>query len=618
MGRAFKGFRDPYALSSRRASGGGPAPSAPFTARFGDSANNASGTGAFDTSLYQMFPPAAGTYGPFTVSSGIITPSGAQTVGTYDVGGYPVEVVAGLKAILNQTEWAANLTAAADRGKTILIREGAAIEWNNTTSGFLRRQDALGTVFLGDGPPVRLNKLDAAYDARKHFTRHFFAAIRNFTVRNCRIVPTVGRGVDFTSASGAGVTTGDITYDECLIVNSRPDPNGDFSAGESSFAGQFGFYCTAVITGLSLFNNVVIGAKRGYRIFATAYFENIGNESWLSYEDAFSLAVSGCPTITGGCIAGVGLARSSDTGNPHGDGMQILPGATPENHVVEASAVFAGNNRGRSYNQSFFLANSTNGYRSHVRDCVVVDDPVYTMTVENTVGSTIENCAWVATPYTTLPNDANGLRFGSAAPVSGLNYLRNTISPTGGTVDGSVTQSGNFNPSGYDATDWDDLYEDWMVGSEQYPSLQTIMAALKTKATGPGAGIGHRVTFAGDKNSDYVIDGGVDAPSLSALTVTVTTAASAAATINTDTPLNPIFWAVVPTGTAVSEARDIKRRRVTGALLYGFTSVKNGDTTIALNLSGALSAGVTYDVVCEQENGWTAVSSVARVTFTAT
>mgnify|MGYP001770002670 CR=1 FL=1 len=69
---------------------------------------------------------------------------------------------------------------------------------------------------------------------------------------------------------------------------------------------------------------------------------------------------------------------------------------------------------------------------------------------------------------------------------------------------------------------------------------------------------------------------------------------------------------------AVAEPRDIKRRRITGALIYGYTSVKAGDTSIALNMAGALVAGTTYDVVAMQENGWTQVSSVSRQSFTAT
>ena len=74
----------------------------------------------------------------------------------------------------------------------------------------------------------------------------------------------------------------------------------------------------------------------------------------------------------------------------------------------------------------------------------------------------------------------------------------------------------------------------------------------------------------------------------------------------------------MPVGTSVANVRDIKRRLVTGAVLYGWSNVKGGDTSIALNLTGALVAGTTYDVVAMQENGWTQVSSVARQTFTAT
>ena len=141
------------------------------------------------------------------------------------------------------------------------------------------------------------------------------------------------------------------------------------------------------------------------------------------------------------------------------------------------------------------------------------------------------------------------------------------------------------------------------------------MAGMKSKS-----GVaGHRVSFSGPDASSFQIAGLV-APTLSSLTVTSTTAASAAATITTDTDLNPVFWAVVPVGTAVASPRDIKRRLVTGAVLYGWTSLKNGDSAapIALNLAGALVAGTTYDVVAMQENGWTQVSTVSRQSFTAT
>lgn len=182
-----------------------------------------------------------------------------------------------------------------------------------------------------------------------------------------------------------------------------------------------------------------------------------------------------------------------------------------------------------------------------------------------------------------------------------------------GTINAIVSVSGCVETHGWTLANWQAQYEDWTIGGVTYPTLQQVMAGLKSKS-----GVaGHRVTFTGPDASSFQIEGLV-APTLSALTVTSTTAASAAATITTDTDLNPVFWAVVPTGTSVANPRDIKRRLVTGAVLYGWSNVKGGDTSIALNLTGALVAGTTYDVVAMQENGWTQVSYVARQTFTAT
>ncbi|AEI70933.1 hypothetical protein [EBPR podovirus 2] len=594
-----------------------------FVARFG--VGQGSGTGAFNTAYYTSTPPADGTYGPFTVSGGIITPNTTLVAGSYDVGGYPVEVLANWRAFATIAEFAA-AGSVGSYGKTCLIREGIRALYDNGASGFLRRTDGAGTIILGDGPDVRLTAHDPAYDARAHFTRFSFRSTRNVTWRNLRFAPTTKITCwEPIEASGGSVTTGNLWVDKCVAIASRPDPNGNYTAGETSFPGNYGFYNSQTVDGLRLTDNIVIGAMRGFRIRPRYWGELVGNASYMSYADAYTL-ISGDPVVPvlfAANLSALNLARPSDTNNPHSDGLQVLGGDTPAipaTLVIEASAHFSGDCRGRNYTQPFFVSNAGNGYQALMRDCVVSGAEIYPFTISSTVGSRIEHCAWAPSPLDTLPaNSTGGIRFGqdTEAVQSGLNVLRNSVfrGLGAGTINAIVSVSGCVETHGWTLANWQAQYEDWTIGGVTYPTLQQVMAGLKSK-TGVA---GHRVSFAGPDASSFQIAGLV-APTLSSLTVTSTTAASAAATITTDTDLNPVFWAVVPTGTSVAAPRDIKRRLVTGAVLYGWTNLKNGDSAapIALNLAGALVAGTTYDVVAMQENGWTQVSSVARQTFTAT
>ena len=586
---------------------------APFTARFGDSTNNATGTGAFDTGLYQVFPPLDGTYGAFTVASGIITPDGTQTVGTYDVGGYPVEVLAGYKAIATQAEW--DLLTDSDRSKTILVREAAAIVWDTGTAGFLYRVDALNTVVEGDGPDPRLTALDSAYDARRHFDYISWRALANVTVKGCRIVPTAVRkdAVEIRESVGFSVTTANITFEANAVIASRPLPFGDYTAGSSTFPGGYGFKGIPTVEGPRIIDNVFIGGLYAVRLTGGLWSEVIGNLSVYSYTDAFQISPGDNPVLFGGNMAALAVGKTSDTGSPHPDGLQVLPGEPVGNIIVESNIIFEGNTRGRENGQPFFLADSTAGYQAWMRDNVAIADALFPFSITTSIGSRMDHNAWAPSQYSTIPaaSDRGRVRFGSVS-ISGSNAAANNICDTG-SADVSVTQSGNVNTLSYSLAQWQAAYTDWTIGGVEVPTMQQVFAGM-TSASG-----GHRVSFAGAERSSYQI-AGLAAPVLSALTITSTISDSATATVQTTVDMNPIFWAVVPTGTTVANARDIKRRRVTGAVLYGRSMVKNGDAagTIALDLAGALVVGTTYDLVCEQENGWTQVSSVARVAFTAT
>lgn len=614
---AFAGIADDTTFSFTSAPG-----AAPFTARFGHGTFQPSGTGNFNTNLYTASPPANGTYGNFSVTAGVISCNGAQTPGSYDVGGYPVQVLNDWRSVASTAELqGTNGLSFAGPNRTLCIREGAGADWLSTVSGeYGRRANFNGMTVLGDGPSVIADIWNAALDSRRHFNRLFLGAHRSITYRNLRVAPSTRVNAwDVTAPTWPGNVNGDLTFDECLVVASRPDPNFSYT-GAASFPGAVGinFGSAQLNVGATFTNCRVIGGLRGYRLPVAGYLEMIGCESWYSYEDGVQIPSGGIPLLLGGNVFGVGLARVSDTSpGPHGDSLSTL--GEGGNTVIEACAVFAGNHRGRSFNQTYYISEAnTLGAQVHLRDSVVVDDPVSNIHLAQTNGSTIEHCATVSTPYIALPDPTPpGIRFGDVI-FNGTNRLTNVVSHIGGGVNPGVIQTGNVSVSGYVAADWVAMYENWTVDSLQTPSLQKIMADLRTKPTGPGNGKGHRVTFTGSKNSDYVIAGGLAAPTLTSFAMTSTAALSAAATITTNTVLNPIFFAVVPVGTSVATPRDIKRRRLTGALVYGFTSVKNGDTAVALNLAGTLVAGTSYDVVAMQENGWTAVSTVSRTTFLAT
>lgn len=598
-------------LTMQQSGGGGAI--LPYTARFGVGVDNGSGTGAFNTALYSGAPPADGTYGAFTVASGVITPSGAQTAGTYDVGGWPVQVISGYKAIANTAQFYA--ITGADAGKTFLIRETANIsvsyDWN-------RNVDFNWATVLGDGLDYRSAYLDPTKDSRNHFKSIILETVKKLVFYKLNIVTGSVVGAKFTpfeiQHGGLGPSQ-DITVERCRIIASRPVVGGDYSGGLTSFPGQGGLVATASNSRISFIDNVIFGGAAGdgaMRLGSLDWQELIGNVVDMFYGDGVRPSGSG-PMMLGANLLLRPMATDTDAGNYHPDALQLLTATG----VVEASAFVTG--QGRGVWQSMFQKDGPG--KLHYRDCVIVDNSLFQATIGQSAGSRMENMVWFPMASQTVPigsTTLGGIRFqDSGGGISGANDVKNSVYRVSKSlIDGSVSTSGIVDSSSWDAAAYTAAFPDWYFSVSYVPTLQEMLAVIgKPASGGAAAGKGPRVTFSGAERSSYVL--AVPAPTLSSLVITPTETGFSG-TVQTDTDLQAIWWAVIPTAAGTPTAREIKTRRISGALGYGDVWVNAGQTAtnIALALASGLSASTGYKLAIYQDNGWSVQSAVTVSAFT--
>lgn len=596
-------------LTMQQSGGGG---GVSYTARFGTGSDNGSGTGAFNTALYSGAPPADGTYGAFTVASGVITPSGAQTAGTYNVGGWPVEVISGYKAIANQAEF--NAVSESNKGQTILIREASNI---TTTITWNSGADFGYATILGDGLDYRFDYLNPANDARAHFVSFTVTNIKKLTLDKLNVVTGSAPGAKkggITIYNAGGQYFADITVSRCLVVASRPNPFGAYTS-VALFPGDTGINISSQGKRVSVRDNVILGACGSTSSLTTSadgFAENIGNVVDLGYGDGIRPGSGGHLGIGGNLITRI-MSKGTDTGAPHGDALQLLRSVG----YLEASAYVAGDSRGDG--QSFFQADATG--KIHFRDLVTIDANYYHATIGQSEGSRMERVNWLPRASQTLPvspGPMGGIRFYQASGViSGQNDIKDCVHRVASAnIHGTVSVTGVVDSSAWAVSDYNAAFPDWAAPTSVVPTLKDVLTKQgQPAAGGAAANKGPRVTFAGTDNSSYLL--GVPAPTLSGLTITPSKTGFSAV-VKSDTDLQNIWWAVIPAGAGTPTARDIKLRKVAGALAYGDAWVEAGSTgaDITLTLAAGLFPSTTYKLVMYQDNGWSVQSPVSVSTFT--
>jgi hypothetical protein len=590
-----------------------------YTARFGVGADNATGTGAFDTNLYPGTPPANGTYGNFSVTSGVITPNGSQTVGTYDVGGWPVQVISGYKAVANQAQFDA-LTPANSAAKTILVREAAGLTVLNTwNSG----GDFNWATILGDGadprPTTTAGLADTSNDSRKHFVAWATYNTKRLIFDNLRFVTgsTAGGKVNAINivVSGGGNFCADIHVLRSYLSCSRPLPNGDYSGGASTFPGAAGVYFSGDVRRVSVRDNVISGAgvdpSAIYAASVTGWWEIVGNWVDLFYYDG--IRPPSTPGLFGGNLVSRPMAIVTDTGAPHCDGTQFFGGQS----TVEASAFIAGDSRGAW--QSLYGGDSNQTH--NVRNVLVSDNSLYQISFGKSsggqpVGLSITNTTWLPKFGASFPlsNPQGGLRIRGSA--SGTNDLLNSVfRATSSVLDATpaITQTGNVDSQSWVEADWDTNYPNWEMAD-----IPTLQNALQVHAAGvaaaAGKGANQNITSWGAERSSYVLN--YTTPVVSNITLTPTSIGFTG-TLRTSVGNNNAFWAVIPQADPDPTWREIKEQRVTNAVGYGvvWCNRASAGTDLAISLNTA-APSTAYKLCVVAENGWSVQSAITTANFT--
>ena len=597
-------------------------------ARFGTT--NTAGSAPYDT----LGAAADGNYGAFTVSGGVITMASPAAAGNYNVGGYPVAVSANDIAVSTQSEF--NNLSNADIGKTIIVRKGARLVWNQVdASDFGYHTDMQHGKVLGDGGDCRVGHTSAGNDADAHFDYIKFKTCANITLENLKIVPTnpssSGSCFEFLEASGGGHLQHDVTLLRCVFKTSSPSAYGNYSSG--GFPGKHGILCQAniPIKGVCIQDSVFYGNRRAIELPATGqrYVEIVGNLVDMNYEDFIKInAHSGqTPVLLAGNYCTRPLSLGSDSGNPHTDILQLQGGTGSDaNILLEANFFFSGDARGKNAVQVWYLGgNSGSGISGLIRGCGNVDASLRSYNPGKTNGFRTEYSA-------TIPNDSKSLPFGGAE--AGHRY------------DGGVTSAGSqlhhcffgdYLDNGYHSNisvTACNKVKQWSAATltsrlPAYPiaatdgpyTMSEFIDLFEPQSGTPldGRGPWPMVSLAaGEEHSNFVLDATlVPAPVLSGLSVSPSSS-SFSATVQTTVDLNPIYWAVVPQGTSVTDYNAIKKRRIPGALDYGFATVGINQTGSNIAISGSggsLSGSTTYQLVLFQENGWTRRSAILTSTF---
>ena len=571
----------------------GPGPTA--TAHWGP--GNAAGTAQYDAGAGAGLTNGV-YFSRFTVSGGrYIDVDGAQVPGIFDVSGVQVEVGATAHAVGSSAELASLGAGAA--GKTIWFRKGAQAD----LAGLPNNTDYADAVLRGEGGDPRLDT-SAATDAEAHFLGHMSSGWQNITLRELRGTPSGGSMLEFIGSYR------NITVERCALQVMHPNPQGgstDSGILGMVFAETFG-------QGVRLIDNVIVGGTIGLRIRGDGYnryADIVGNHFDLTWTD--TIQFQGWDQ----CQAGTYLAanwitrpvQQSSGGGAHGDDVEI---SGARKFVAEGNMSYRGDAVGSK--QGFFFVWSGSNFEAKVRANGFVSEMLNTILINPSGGSRIDYCAWL--PSETMPLPLNGGGAEGKFAITGTGEIANCFA-------GEASGTNNFQTgANYDAANFTAAIPAYPIDNQTF--VATYKSLLDAWTPTPGGDADGRTPAAilsiaaGAEASEYTADTTlVPAPVLSGASVTPAST-SFSATVQTTVDLDPIWWAVVPSGAAVASVDDIRLRKLSGALDYGSAHVPLNQTATNIALSGtagALASGVNYDLVLAQKNGWARESAITRVPF---
>lgn len=593
--------------------------------RFGTT--NTSGEGTYDHGSGLT----NGTYATyFTVTSGrYVALNSTPAAGTYDVSGLTVEVSSDYFAVNGQTQFDA-LTSG-EYGKTVVIRQGSNIIWDQASGDWGQSADMNWTVVTSDEADARTWSYEGATDDSKaHFDYIILDRTAKVAIQDLGIVAqdpaTQATTIELrgTENNKTAAQCENVEIIRCLIKSSAPTPNGDYTGGTSSFPGGKGILSqfTMYPRGTRIIDNVIHGTEEGVLIGVGDWFtEIVGNEIQLNYSDFLKpnkMGSEDVPMLIAGNYMSRPMAIPTDSGGPHSDIMQC---GDINNWVFEANFFFSGDSRGKTGIQVMYMDSNTSTtfkMRGHGH----IDTSSRSYSPESMQNSNIEYCA-------TIPSEsAPTIPYGSgeaALLVQGTtsnNHVSNSFFgayATSGATETNLAQLKGFaNEAAVTAA-----LPAYPIADTDGPYTMAELLDLFA-VTGGGAldGMGptHMVSLAdGVERSAFTMDNTlVPTPTLSSAS-TPSGSTSFSSTVQTDVDLDPIFWAVVPTGTSVTDPMDIKYRKISAAVDYGYSIVPKGSTATNITLtgtSGALTSSTTYDLVMFQANGWSKQSAITTKTFT--
>ncbi len=573
--------------------------------------------------------------GHWTISAGRIAPSATGSAAGLDAGPYDLMLDDGTSvhittepdafAVADTAELQA-ISTSEGRGRTIRIREGAEISWSGP--GFPGYRASLGQArIVGDG--VALSGVSAPF----HFATLFPDNLRDARFENIR-----ARHARPYSEAAQG-HAGNLLFARCHFGDGTMDPNGDYSApGAFAAAGGHDAFETSgdAVQGISLQDCAFMGCGYGIQIRFDRWAEIIGNHIDTFYYDAIQITKESpdAPLIIGGNSITRPFGDAADADNPHADGIQIQgtgAGANipdhSHNNVIEANAFSVGNTRintdnqvtVKGYSAGTFLKNiaADKGFSAVVRGMMSTTLGYNDVRVTNAKDAIVEYCGTVPKPGETPPvNPAiSRMSLGETLVLGNGNLMRANIADTVAPGPG-VSNQDNLQTEGWQAGDWNATLPGWQLPQQDSYTLGDILPAFVVSAgAAAGKGPGALVSLApGAPQSAYQLDDALAPQPVLANPLASAAGGIMSCAVSTNVSHNPIFWAVVPAGTATSDVREIKERRIAGALEYGHTAV-----TIpgSVTLQGAVAHPQgTYDVVMFQENGWTKRSGVVSTSFT--
>lgn len=562
----------------------------------------------------------------FSATAGVITSVSTPATGTYTIGEWTIEVDTAHHAVGNQAGWDA--LGGSHYGKTIVVRQKADIIWSG---GWGSNSDMLNTVVTGDGGDPRLAYASVSDNVNRHFDYIVLNKHRNVQLDGLFVQPTTKHtvielqgGYDITS----GTTLENVEIVRCVVKGSDPDPHGDYTAGTSAFPGENGIFSQLNFQYgfISIRDNVVYGVNYGIRLPANVRaMELIGNLIDMSFQDAMQVGHSSdTPALIAGNYVTRMMSIPSDTGNPHGDVLQITTSPSFDtNIVIDCNYHFVGNSRGYNGLQVWYISDDGGGGVSLLmRGCGSQDASARSISIHLGNGVLVERCGAIAGDWLAFPHNNNTTSMTLSSHANGGNVFDDSFSGNMDAGGGGLDRS-----TSVDFRSWSEAALTAALPAHPLSRAQTLTLPefmAKFAVQGALAGKGpHGVSSlaVGAELSSYTTDDTiVPTPVLTNLSTPAGTT-SFTATVRTNVQLNPIFWAIVPAATTVTDPREIKKRTIAGALDYGWSTVLKGQgdgaTDIAIaGAAGALSGGTSYKLVCYQENGWSKASAVSTAAFT--